>query len=101
MMLSEITDGVDNNLSIPSYSDSELEELKKDVFWKTKRTKQGNSIEISLYKLCQFLKRKGFGRYDTGAERTEKDYLVRWVGKILQTHSIKTIKSLRVLKVKQ
>lgn len=89
MLISEIVDGIDNSKSISSLSDEEKTLLKKDVFW---RTGKGNTIDISLYDLCKFLKDKGFGKYLTNQKRTEKDTLVRWGGKILQIHNIKSIK---------
>ena len=84
-----VVDGIDNTKSISSYSDKEFNELRNEVFWRTGR---GNTIDISLYDLCKFLKRKGFGKYISTQQRTEKDSLVRWSGKILQIHNIKSIK---------
>ena len=84
----QVVDGVDNTKSISSYSDEEFNQLKNEVFWRTKNGK----IDISLYDLCKFLKRKGFGKYISTQQRTEKDSLVRWSGKILQIHNTKSIK---------
>ena len=89
---SNVGDEIDNSKSISSYSDKEKELLKNDVFWRTIQGDKCASINISLYDLCKFLKRKGFGKYHTNQQRTEKDTLVRWSHKILEIHNVKSIK---------
>ena len=87
-----VPDGIDNSKSISSYSDKELSDLKKEVFWETNQFEKTASLEISLYDLCKFLKRKGFGEYKTNELRTADKQLVRWDNKVLKLYDIDNIK---------